>query len=77
MTFDVYDELATGYVQKCHAYAEADIAAELHPQHCYRVSFNDDPKHPNILRISEEVACASLDITIPPTTAVLDSQGET
>jgi len=76
VTFDVYDELGLA-TSKVPRIREADIAAELHRQHCYRVSFNDDPKHPNILRISEEVACASLDITIPPTTAVLDSQGET
>jgi ribonuclease HI len=49
ITFDLYDEPSSLYSQKCFAYTDA------HRQHCYRVSFNDDPKHPVILSIVEEV----------------------
>ena len=60
ITFDLYDEPSASYSQKCFAYADAHVASELHRQHCYRVSFNNDPKHPIILSILEEVACAAL-----------------
>jgi len=55
LTFDLYDESSSSFVQKFHAYAEGGVAAELHRQHCYRVRFNDDPKHPVIMEILEEV----------------------
>jgi ribonuclease HI len=60
LTFDLYEESSASYVEKCHAYAEASVAAELHRQHCYRVRFNDNPKHPLIVEILEEVAPATL-----------------
>jgi ribonuclease HI len=60
ITFDLYDELSASYSQKCYAYADAHVASELHRQHCYRVSFNSDPKHPMILGVFEEVACPAV-----------------
>ena len=60
ITFDLYDEPSASYSQKCYAYTDAHIASELHRQHCYRVNFNNDPKHPIILSILEEVACAAV-----------------
>jgi len=61
LTFDLYDEFSASYVQKYYSYAEADVAAELHRQHCYRVRFNDDPKHPVILEIVEEIEPKTLE----------------
>jgi hypothetical protein len=58
ITFDLYDEPSASYSQKCYAYTDAHVASELHRQHCYRVSFNNDPKYPIILSILEEMACA-------------------
>jgi hypothetical protein len=46
LTFDLFDKVAGSYIQKCHAYVCADIAGQLHRQHCYRVRFNRDPRHP-------------------------------
>jgi len=60
ITFDLYDEPSASYPQKCYAYTDTHVASELHRQHCYRVSFNNDPKHPIILSILEEVACAAV-----------------
>jgi ribonuclease HI len=57
--FDVFDEDLKSYVQKCHAYARAAIAAQLHRQHCYRVRFNTDPKHPLIEELIDELSCAA------------------
>jgi ribonuclease HI len=62
LTFDLYDESAAAFIQKYYAYSEAEIAGELHRQHCYRVRFNDNPKHPLILEIIEEIEAASLEI---------------
>jgi hypothetical protein len=59
ITFDLYDEPSASYSQKCFAYTDAHVASQLHRQHCYRVSFDNDPKHPIILSILEEVACGS------------------
>jgi ribonuclease HI len=60
ITFDLYDELSAMYSQKCFAYTDVKIASELHRQHCYRVKFNDDPKHPVILSIIEEMDFAAI-----------------
>jgi ribonuclease HI len=60
ITFDLYDQASSSYSQTCYAYREAVIAAELHRQHCYRVSFNDNPKNPIIQGILEELLCGSL-----------------
>jgi hypothetical protein len=61
ITFDLYDEKAARYAEKCYAYAEIDMVSQLHRQHCYRVRFNDVPKHPMIEEVIEEIACASLE----------------
>ena len=60
ITFDLYDEQSASYSRKCYAYTNADVASEMHRQHCYRVSFNNDPKHPLILGILEEMACLAV-----------------
>ena len=61
ITFDRYDENAARYAEKCYAYAEIDMVSRLHRQHCYRVKFNNVPKHPMIEEVIEEIACASLE----------------
>jgi ribonuclease HI len=61
VTFDLFDKGAVSYIQKCHAYTCADIAVQLHRQHCYRVRFNHDPRHPMIEELIEEMPCASAD----------------
>jgi hypothetical protein len=38
--------------------AEVVIAAQLYRQHCYRVQFNTDPKHPLIEELITELPCA-------------------
>jgi hypothetical protein len=53
--FDIFSENSQSYVESCYAFASADLAAELHRQHGYRVRFNDSPKYPQILEIVEEV----------------------
>ena len=62
LSFDLYDESMERFLQKHYAYAASSVASELHRQHCYRVAFNDDSKHPRIIAILEEVTCSpSLD----------------
>ncbi len=60
ITFDLYDDSSASYSQKCYAYADAPTASQLHRQHCYRVRFNDDPRHPIILSILELMDCAAV-----------------
>ena len=60
ITFDLYDDTTAVYREKCYAYAEREIADQLHRQHCYRVAFNSDPKHPVIITIVEELPSAAL-----------------
>ena len=60
ITFDLYDEPSASFSQKCFAYTVAHLASQLHRQHCYRVSFCNDPKHRIILSILEEVACGAI-----------------
>jgi ribonuclease HI len=54
--FDVFDVLVGEFIEKCNAYASPEIAAELHRGHTYRVSFNADPKYPQITRVIEDLA---------------------
>jgi ribonuclease HI len=54
--FDVYLEQSGSYSQSCYAYSSAELAAELHRQHGYRVRFNEEPHYPKVLEIIEEVA---------------------
>lgn len=61
ITFDSFDKDTGSYIQKCHAYVCADIAGQLHRQHCYRVRFNRDRRHPMIEELVEELPCASVE----------------
>jgi ribonuclease HI len=72
ITFDLYDEPSALYSQKCFAYTDANLASELSRQHCYRVSFNDDLKHPVILSIVEEVDC----VAIGTVSSIIPTRGE-
>jgi ribonuclease HI len=54
--FDVFDEGNQIFVEKCTAYPSAAIAEELHRGHSYRVRFNSDLKHPQIVEILEEIS---------------------
>ena len=56
--FDLYSDEQKEFTDKHHAFTNAAIAADLHRSHCYRVRFNDDPKHPFIEAILCEVALA-------------------
>jgi len=54
--FDVITEDGQGYVESCYAYASPELTlSELHSQNGYRVRFNDDPKHPQIVELLEKV----------------------
>jgi hypothetical protein len=72
ITFDPYDEPTASYSQKCFAYTDVKVASELHRQHCYRVSFNDDLKHSVILSIVEEVDC----VAIGTVSSIIPTRGE-
>jgi len=53
--FDLYSEEQREFTAKYHAFTTAEIAQDLHRSHCYRVRFNDNPKHPLIEAILGEV----------------------
>jgi len=54
--FDVISEDGQGYAESCYAYASPGLTlAELHSQSGYRVRFNDNPKHPQIVELLEKV----------------------
>jgi ribonuclease HI len=53
--FDTLSEDGRTYVGCFYAFASAEMAAELHRQHGYKVRFSDDPKYPRILDCIEEV----------------------
>jgi ribonuclease HI len=54
--FDVITEDGRGYAGSCYAYASTQLTlAELHSQNGYRVRFNDNPKHPQIVELLEKV----------------------
>jgi ribonuclease HI len=54
--FDVISEDGHRYVESCYAYASPALTlAELHSQNGYRVRFNDNPKHPQIVALLEKV----------------------
>jgi ribonuclease HI len=54
--FDVVSEDGLRYICSCYAYASPQLAlAELHSQHGYRVRFNNNSKHPQILELLEKV----------------------
>lgn len=56
--FDLFYESKGEFTAKYHAFTTAEIANELHRSHRYRVRFNDNPKHPIIESVLEEVALA-------------------
>ena len=54
--FDVISEDGQGYAESCYAYASSELTlAKLHSQNGYRVRFNDNPKHPQIVELLEKV----------------------
>jgi|SRR6185312_5328929 len=54
ITFEEYDTSKQAFGNKFTAFAAtAELAAELHRGHCYKVRFNGEPKHPQILEIIE------------------------
>jgi hypothetical protein len=52
--FDTFD--TQGYLKSHYAFAQPEIAAELHRQHGYKVQFNDNSQYSQILSIIEEIA---------------------
>lgn len=46
--FDLFSEADKEFTAKYHAFTTAVIAMDLHRGNCYRVHFNNDPKHPVI-----------------------------
>jgi hypothetical protein len=54
--FDLFSETKGEFTAKYHAFTTAEIANDLHRSHRYRVRFNDNPKHPIIESVLEEVA---------------------
>jgi ribonuclease HI len=54
--FDLISEDGQGYVESCYAYASPELTlSELHSQNGYRVRFNDNAKHPQIVELLEKV----------------------
>lgn len=56
--FDLFSESNGEFTAKHHAFTIAEIAHELHRSHRYRVRFNDNPKHPIIESVLEELVLA-------------------
>lgn len=56
VSFNIFNGDTQGYESKFYAFATPVMAFELHRWHGYRVSFNDNPKYPQILECKEEVA---------------------
>lgn len=55
VSFTVFDEATQTYGSKFSAVTTSDIALELHRGHGWRVRFNSEPKHPQIIALIEEV----------------------
>jgi len=53
--FDLISEDGLDYVESCFAYASPELTFDLHSANGYRVRFNDDPMHPQIVEILEKV----------------------
>jgi ribonuclease HI len=54
--FDVISGDGGSYVESCYAYAPLELTlGELHSQNGYRVRFNNDLKHPQIIELLEKV----------------------
>lgn len=56
LSFNVFDEGTQSYDSKFYAFTTRLLAFELHRWHGYRVRFNDNPKYPQILGWTQEVA---------------------
>jgi ribonuclease HI len=56
--FDLFTESEGEFTAKHHAFTTAEIAHELHRSHRYRVRFNDNPRHPIIESVIEELVLA-------------------
>ena len=53
--FDVFDEIALDFREKCRASVVPGLIDDLHRGHAYRVRFNSDERNPQIVAIIEEV----------------------
>lgn len=53
--FSLYSESEKKLTEKCYAYTHPKIAVELHRGHRYEVVFNDNHKHPVIVKVVKEV----------------------
>ncbi len=54
--FDLLSDDGRGYAGCCYAYASPELTlGELHSQNGYRVRFNDNPNHPQIVEFLEKV----------------------
>jgi ribonuclease HI len=53
--FDLISDDGLDYVESCYAYACPELTFDLHSANGYRVRFNDDPMHPQIVEILEKV----------------------
>jgi ribonuclease HI len=53
--FDLISDDGLDYVESCFAYASPELTFDLHSANGYRVRFNDDPMHPQIVEILEKV----------------------
>jgi len=49
--FDLFDDPSGEFKEKFTAYVSEEHIIGLHRGHCYRVQFNDDPLHPQIVSI--------------------------
>jgi hypothetical protein len=55
IVFDLYAQRNRKFTGKFSAHAEANVGADLHRGHFYRVRFNDDAHYPRIERVIQEV----------------------
>ena len=55
ISFNIFDEETRDYHSKFYAYTTLTLAYELHRAHGWKVQFNSEPKHPQIVAIIEEV----------------------
>jgi ribonuclease HI len=55
VSFNLFDELAQIYESKFYAFTTPAMAFDLHSWRGWRVKFNSEPKHPQIVEIVEEV----------------------
>lgn len=56
LSFNIFNEVKQLYEFKFYAFTTPLLAFTMHRWHGYRVQFNNNPKHPQILQCTEEVA---------------------